>query len=591
MQKVIQKRSGRRVRSDKMGWGWLNWRFWSVVALLGVALTGGLWRAAYLQVLHPERLVHESNMRSLRVKSDPVVRGMVTDRTGSPLAVSVPSGAVWADAQEILQRGSMAMQGSWQALAEVLGLSPVTIGSRIRANPKGRFIYLARQISPEVAHYIRELAIPGVFVSEESRRFYPAGEVAAHVVGLTDIDGIGIEGLEKSSNHLLRGESVRRVVRKDGRGQIVEDLLSVGQGSARDLMLTIDDRLQLLAYRELKLAVEQHKALSGSAVLVHIKSGEVLALVNSPSYNPNSRAQKSLDRLRNRAVTDIFEPGSTVKPLVLLKALQEHKINLASVIDTSPGTLRLNGHLIRDLRNYGPLTLSGILQKSSNVAISKLSLALPVEGLVGLYRNFGLGISTDIGLLGESSGYILSKRRWSDLERATLAFGYGLAVTPLQLARAYATLGGFGIDRPLSIIRSDQTVEGRRVAPEGLVRQVVQLMEGVTLPGGGGVRAAVPGYRVAVKTGTARIAEGSGYSRNYISYTAGVAPVSDPELALVVVINNPKGGAYYGGAVAGPVFSAVMGGALRNMNVAPDKMDPFEQRFVNNWVGKEHAKK
>lgn len=551
------------------------WRFFVVCGMLLCGLLMLLGRTAWLQVIQPERLVHESDRRSLRLQAVAPPRGIIIDRAGHSLAVSVPVEAIWADPQAVVQSGALQLLTRWQALAEALNLPPERLLARITANTTGRFVYLTRQVSPTVAKYVRELAIPGVHLRTESRRFYPEGEVTAHLLGFTDIDGAGIEGIEKYCDAWLTGQSAQRVVRQDGFGRVVEGVtttISITSQNLRsqNLQLSIDGRLQLQAYRALKETVTVNKAHSGSVILVDVNSGEILALANSPSYNPNSRAGTPSAHFRNRAITDTFEPGSTVKPLVLLKALENQTITHETVVDTAPGTLQLNGHTVRDLRNYGALTLRGILQKSSNVGISKLALAMPIQTLINHYRDFGLGVATNIGLIGESHGYILNKTRWSDLERAGFSFGYGLAVTPLQLARAYATIGSFGLARPLTITKIEGAAVGQRVASETLVRQVVGLMESVAMPGGGGVRAAVPGYRIAVKTGTTRIAVKGGYSRQYISYTAGVAPITNPRLALVVVINNPKNGEYYGGIVAAPLFSSIMGNALRMLNIEPD---------------------
>jgi cell division protein FtsI (penicillin-binding protein 3) len=496
---------------------------------------------------------------------------MISDRAGRPLAVSVPVNAIWADPKEVNEHGGITVDNRWKALADALNMPLDQLTSRVNANPKGRFVYLARQINPAIGDYIRKLKLPGIFLRQESRRYYPAGQVTAHVIGVTNIDGQGIEGVEKSFDRWLTGQPGERTVRKDRSGRVIEDISTLDSQAAHNLVLSIDERLQALVYRELNNAVAFNKAESGTAVLVDVNTGEVLAMANSPSYNPNNLAGTPQETMRNRAITDIFEPGSTVKPMVVMTALKRGVIKENSVLNTLP--YRINGKEIKDVARYPELSITGILQKSSNVGVSKLALAMPSAELVDTYSRFGLGKPTNLGLVGESSGLYPKKQRWSDIERATFSFGYGLMVTPLQLARVYATIGSMGIARPLSITKVDPPVSGERVFPEPLVRTVVHMMESVALPGGGGVKAAIKGYRIAIKTGTAKKVGPDGqYMNKYIAYTAGVAPASHPRFALVVVINDPQAGKYYGGAVSAPVFGAIMGGVLRTMNVEPDAL-------------------
>lgn len=575
-----------KVKRPENAAGFVSWRFGLLSLFIVLAMVGLMGRAAWLQVIEPEMLVKEGDMRSLRVQEVPTARGMITDRQGRPLAVSVPVNAIWADPKELNERGGISSDMKWKALADVTGSPLEKLSERINANPKGRFVYLARQVSSETAEYVRQLKLPGIYLKRESRRFYPAGSVTAHIVGFTNIDDQGTEGIEKSFESNLVGKSGERTVRKDRYGRVIEDISSVDSQAAHNLTLSIDERLQALVYRELSNAVAANKAESGSAVLVDVNTGEVLAMVNSPSYNPNNRVGTPADFFRNRAITDIFEPGSTVKPLVVLTALDRGIIKENSVLNTRP--FRVNGHEIKDVALYPELTVTGILQKSSNVGVSHLALDMPPDALVDTYSRFGLGQPTNLGLVGESSGIFYKERkRWADIERATLSFGYGLMVTPLQLARAYATLGSGGIYRPLSITKIDPPVQGKRVFPESTVRTVVHMMESVALPGGGGTKAAVKGYRIAIKTGTAKkVGPNGGYVNKYIAYTAGVAPASNPRYALVVVINDPSAGQYYGGAISAPVFGAIMGGVLRTMNVKPDALTEDEKtQLVINQKG------
>lgn len=558
----------------------IGWRFALLCGGILLALAGLLSRVAWLQVVNPDRLVKEGDMRSLRVQSVPSSRGMISDRNGRPLAVSVPVSAIWADPKEVNAQGGIGYDSRWKALADALSLPLDQLSSRINANPKGRFVYLARQVNPAVSDYIQKLKLPGIHLREESRRYYPSGQVTAHLVGFTNIDGKGIEGVEKSFNEWLTGTPGARVVRKDRQGRVIEDISSKDSRVAHNLTLSIDERLQAQVYRELNNAVAFNKAESGTAVLVDVNTGEVLAMANSPAYNPNNLGNTVPEAIRNRAITDIFEPGSTVKPMVIMTALQHGVVHPNSVLKTT--TYKINGHVIRDVAPRDELTLTGVLQKSSNVGVSRMALAMPSSALVETYSKFGLGKPTQLGLVGESSGIFPHKQRWSNIERATFSFGYGLMVTPLQLARVYATIGSYGIARPLSITKVDPPVAGERVFSEAIVKKVMNMMESVALPGGGGVKAAIKGYRIAIKTGTAKKVGPDGrYVNKYIAYTAGVAPASRPRFALVVVINDPQGGKYYGGAVSAPVFGAIMGGVLRTMNVEPDAL-PTENKDLTN---------
>ncbi len=571
-----------KVKRQEEHASFVSWRFALLCGGILLCMLGLMLRAAYLQVIAPDKLVREGDMRSLRVQEIPTARGMISDRAGRPLAVSVPVNAVWADPKDVNDHGGISMDTRWKALADALEIPLDQIATKVNANPNGRFVYLARQVNPAIGEYIHKLKLPGINLRQESRRYYPSGQVTSHLIGFTNIDGQGIEGIEKSFDRWLTGLPGERTVRKDRFGRVIEDISSVESQAAHNLMLSIDERLQALVYRELNNAVAFNKAESGTAVLVDVNTGEVLAMANSPSYNPNNLSGTPTDVIRNRAITDIFEPGSTVKPMVVMTALQRNVVKENAVLNTMP--YYINGHEIKDVARYSELTLTGVLQKSSNVGVSHLALAMPASALVDTYSRFGLGKATNLGLVGESLGLYPNRQRWSDIERATFSFGYGLMVTPLQLARVYATIGSFGIYRPLSITRVDPPVPGERVFSEQIVRTVVHMMESVALPGGGGTKAAVKGYRIAIKTGTAKKVGPDGkYINKYIAYTAGVAPASNPRFALVVVINDPQAGKYYGGAVSAPVFGAIMGGVLRTMNIEPDALATGEKsEFVIN---------
>ncbi|WP_409529664.1 peptidoglycan glycosyltransferase FtsI [Superficieibacter sp.] len=536
-------------------------------------------RVGWLQIVEPEKLVRQEDMRSLREIPSETPRGMIVDRHGRPLAVSVPVSAIWADPYTLLQKGGPGNDARWQGLASLLHMPLPTLAQRITEHPRSRFLYLARQVDPQQAAWVARLNLPGINLRQESRRFYPAGHVAANLLGFTNVDGQGIEGVEKSFNAQLTGKPGVRLVRRDRHGQVIENLTEVTPVPAHNLQLSIDERLQAVTEDALDNAVRWNKAQSGAAVLIKIDTGEILSMASFPDYNPNNRDNATLDDFRNRAISDTFEPGSTVKPLVIMTALQQGIVQPGSVVDTHPYSL--DGHRIRDVGYYPELTLTGILQKSSDTGVSRLSLAMPIQHLLDTYRNFGFGEPTGLGLTGESRGLMPQRRYWGQLDRATFSFGYGLMVTPLQLAHVYATIGGFGVEKPLSITRIDPPVMGKRVMPEEIVHQVEHMMESVALPGGGGTKAAVRDYRVAVKTGTAKkIGDDGKYVDKYVAYTAGVAPASHPRYALVVVINDPQNGRYYGGAVSAPVFSQIMGDVLRLENVMPDGMAPDSKNLL-----------
>ncbi|AWI50220.1 cell division protein FtsI [Actinobacillus porcitonsillarum] len=458
----------------------------------------------------------------------------------------------------------------WKALAKSTGQSYSELMDKLYKSARQRFVYLARREEESIANYAKELKLEAIVIRAESRRMYPLVEEASQLIGFTDIDDKhGAEGLERSFDSLLIGKSGKQVIRKDARGNVIENVRDEKQYDPQDVVLSIDEELQSMVYSEIKKAVKENDAESSTAVLVDVTTGEVLAMANAPSFNPNKRDTFKPELMRNRAITDTFEPGSTVKPLVVLTALQNGATYRDEIINTRPFTV--NGHTIKDVSPRESLSLTGILQKSSNVGVSRLALRMPSTALVDTYSKVGFGKDTGLGL-GEQRGTNGDRKRWADIERATMAYGYGLNVTPLQLARAYATLGSFGVYRPLSITKVDPPVLGDRVLPEKITRDVVKMMESVAQKGEGGQRAMVDGYRVAVKTGTARKLEKGQYVKKYFAYTAGIAPASNPRFALVVLINEPKAGNYYGGAVSAPLFSKIMGYTLKAYNIKPDNL-------------------
>ncbi|MEJ8569594.1 peptidoglycan D,D-transpeptidase FtsI family protein [Elongatibacter sediminis] len=535
--------------------------FLLVFALCSVALVA---RAVNLQVMESEFLQGQGEARFMREVEVPTRRGNILDRSGEPLAVSTPVDSVWAHPGELLQTPE-----DIAPLAAILGADADEIERRLNQRSGRSFVWLRRRLHPDVAEEIRAADLDGVYLQKEYRRFYPAGEVAAHVIGFTNIDDIGQEGLELAYNDWLQGKPGRKRVIRDRLGRTVEHVELLREAEhGHDLALTIDRRLQYLAYRELKRTVLKHGARSGSIVLLDIPSGEVLAMVNQPSFNPNQPNIDS-DGLRNRAVTDVFEPGSVMKPFAVAAALEAGIVRPDTPIDTTPGTINISGHTISDHRNYGPIDVTRVITKSSNVGATKLALAMEAEQLWSVYDRFGYGDVTGIGFPGESAGVLRNHRRWRRVEQATLSYGYGLSVTTLQLASAFAALADEGRMRPPSLIQGATNPAVSVLDPE-IARQVAAMMETVTGPDGTGKAARVTNYRVSGKTGTSRKASAAGYASRYVSTFAGFAPSSEPRLVCVVVINDPSNGQYYGGAVAAPLFSTVMAGALRLLDIPPD---------------------
>ena len=540
--------------------------------LTGLMLSGFVLlaaRSAQLQLVDHEFLQGQADARHLRVVEVPAHRGMMTDRNGEPLAISTPVQSVWANPKELV-----AAPADLRGLARLLKLKPEQLQRLLGQRKSREFVYLRRHLSPDLADQVMALGIPGLYLQQEYRRYYPAGEVAAHLVGFSNVDDQGQEGLELAFDDWLSGEPGAKRVVKDGRRHIIENVENIRSARpGKALVLSIDRRIQYLAYRELKAAVRQHRARSGSMVVLDNRTGEVLAMVNQPAFNPNNRKRLKPDKMRNRALTDVFEPGSTMKPFVIAAALESGDYRPASRIDTSPGLVQVGVHTIRDKHDYGRLDLTGVLRKSSNVGASKIALALEPEDFWTGLSDAGFGVVTESGFPGEASGYLADFHRWRDIERATLAYGYGLSVTGMQLAQAYSVLANDGYRVPITLLKRDADSELERQAAFSpmVARAVRKMMESVVAADGTAPLAAVNGYRVAGKTGTAHKSEAGGYAeKRYLSVFAGMAPASDPRLVAVVVINEPSNGEYYGGKVAAPVFSRVMAGALRLLNIPPD---------------------
>ncbi|MCG6896619.1 MAG: penicillin-binding protein 2 [Thiocapsa sp.] len=534
----------------------------------------------YRQVVETEFLRTEGERRYLRVGEIAARRGMITDRNGEPLAVSTPVETVWGEPRKLVHQ-----MESIPSLASALGLAPKALQERLLANSDRGFLYLKRRVSFEEAKAVRELIaryrIDGIDFETEYRRFYPGVEVFGHVLGFTDIDDRGQEGIELAYDSWLKSEpGLRRVIR-DGRQQIVQEIEQVrAPRQGADLALSLDRRLQFLAYRELKAAVAQNKAVGGTLVALDVATGEILAMVNQPGYNPNAERDGGSHRRRNRAVTDVMEPGSTLKPFVVAAALERGLVKPTTLIATRGGKLKVGRNTVRDVRNHGNLDVTGVITKSSNVGVVRIAQMMSYGDLWGLYDQLGFGHSTNVGVPGESRGVLRHHSTWRVFEHATQAFGYGLSVTALQLAQAYGVLAADGVKRPVSLLKRDRSgpevaVEGARVLSADVARKVRAMMETVVSEEGTASRAAITGYRVAGKTGTAKKAVGGRYGGGrYQAVFAGFAPAGAPRLVMVVMIDEPKGRAYYGGLVAAPVFQKVMEGALRLFNVPPDDPEP-----------------
>jgi cell division protein FtsI (penicillin-binding protein 3) len=545
---------------------------------MGLAAVTLLWRAVCLQVLDKEFLLHQGEARHLRVVSLPAHRGMIQDRNGEPLAISTPVESVWVNPQELGGE-----QQRIPELAQLLSMDRGKVQRLLASRADREFLYLRRHISPALAAQVKDLKIPGVYLQREYRRYYPAAEVAAHVVGKTNIDDAGQEGLELAYEEWLAGEAGAKRVVKDGQHHIIEDVESISRPHpGKDLRLSIDRRIQYLAYRELKAAVQEHKARSASAVVLDVRSGQVLAMVNQPSFNPNSRKRMQRSSMRNRAVTDVFEPGSTMKPFIVATALQSGRYRPDTPVSTSPGWFRVGRNTVRDVHDYGDLDVTGVIRKSSNVGITKIALSLPVEDIWTGLSDVGFGEQTYSGFPGEASGLLSHYSGWNAIETATLAFGYGISVTSLQLAQAYAVLAADGIRRPVAFLKDSEVTEERRVMPQKVARQVRAMLQQAAGPEGTAPAAQIAGYTVAGKTGTVHKSIAGGYSDNkYLAVFAGMAPASDPRLVMVIMVDEPGNGKYYGGQVAAPVFSRVISGALRLLAVPPDDLPLLQTKQAN----------
>ncbi|HUO18276.1 MAG TPA: penicillin-binding transpeptidase domain-containing protein [Steroidobacteraceae bacterium] len=545
-----------------------RWRSGALLALLALGCAALLWRAVDLQLVDHGFLARQGDARFSRVLQIAAHRGTITDRYGEALAVSTPVDSIWVNPGELA-----AAEEQIPRLASALGLDRQDLARRISSNLDREFLYLARGRQPAEAAEIKALGIAGVYTSREYRRYYPAGEVTGHLLGFTNVDDAGQEGLELAFDHWLAGEAGAKRVIQDRYGRIVQDVESIRPARpGRDLVLSIDLRIQYLAYRELKAAVREQRARAGSIVVLDVTNGEVLAMVNQPAYNPNDREQIQPDDYRNRAATDIFEPGSSIKPFWVAAAIAAGKYDSHSIIDTSPGFFKVGVKIFEDEHNLGPIDIATVLAKSSNVGMAHIALTLAPQQVWTTLTNLGFGEVTTSGYPGESAGLLPRYAQWRPIGIVTMSHGYGLSVTPLQLAHAYATIGSLGISRPVSFLASDEPASGTRVLEGAACRELLNMLETVVTAEGTGKLAAIPGYRVSGKTGTAWKATAGGYSTDrYMAVFGGVAPATDPRLAAVVVIDEPSAGEHQGGQVSAPVFARVVGGALRLLAVAPDR--------------------
>ncbi|WP_237066198.1 peptidoglycan D,D-transpeptidase FtsI family protein [Microbulbifer guangxiensis] len=574
------------VKKQQLQPGIARWRFALVAILLCLLAVVLVLHLARLQVLPEEErgyrfLQDQGRARTIRTEEIAAYRGAILDRNGELLAVSTPVQTLWANPQHLKEASAAELR----QLAAALEMKPATLAKRLQKYANKEFMYLRRHLSPERAGRALSLDIAGVYSKKEYRRFYPAGEVVAQLLGFTNIDDRGQEGLELAYDNWLSGQPGQQQVLKDLKGRTVQDLATKREARpGRDLRLSIDMRLQYLAYRELKRAVNENGAASGFMVILDTRSGDVLAMANQPSFNPNNRKGATAAAMRNRALIDQFEPGSTVKPLTALAALESGRYRPHTAINTSPGYIRLPGKTLVDPINYGRIDLTRVITKSSQVGITKIAMDLEPNTLRELFYRLGLGEAVGSGFPGEAAGILPSRSRWHPIERANFAFGYGLTVNAVQLAQAYSVIANAGLKRPVSLVLADgqkASVEPERVVEDALAQQVTAMLETVIGKEGTGRRAAVEGYRVAGKTGTVHKVGSGGYAENrYRSVFAGFIPADNPRLAAVVVIDDPSQAKYYGGEVAAPVFGAVMEGAMRLLQVPPEEVPPAEEQLA-----------
>ena len=549
-------------------------------------------RAFYLHIIDRDFLRRQGDARMMRTEAIPAHRGMIMDRNGVPLAVSTPVTSIWVNPKEIYELANPPKEDNpkkqkqpvsfpYEQVASAIGLDPIELQRKITNNPKKEFMYLKRHLAPDVAKVILDREFPAIYGFHEYRRYYPHGESTAHIIGFTDLDDKGKEGVELAFEKQLAGVSGAQQVIRDRKGHKVKDVALLRPAKAgQDIYLSFDARIQYIAHRELARAVQEHEAEAAYLVAIDVKTGEIVAIVNQPVYNPNNRSKLIPEQLRNRSITDMFEPGSTMKVFTVMAALESGKYTTSSLFNTHPGRYQVYNKTVTDHNDYGIINLATLITKSSNVASAQIAGSLPKETLPMIHRRFGFGHVTESGFPGESKGILQPPQRWNPVEVATMSYGYGVTVTALQLARAYAAIANHGVSHPVSLTKISTTPQSTPLISDKIVSQLFPMMESVISSDGTALKAALPGYRVAGKTGTAHKAKAGGYAKDeYMSLFAGFAPVSDPRIAMVVVMDGAKKGGYYGGVVSAPVFSRVMGEALRLMNVPVDKpLEPVKTK-------------
>lgn len=552
-------------------------RFYFLAAIMLLVVIGLVARMVDLSVIKRQFLQSQGNARVLRTVTEPAFRGMITDREGYPLAISTSVYSAWVNPKEFITD-----KKSLSALSNTIGIKYSDLQNLLQRYKNKEFAYLKRDLSPAIAQKVKALKLPGVYLLQSYKRFYPEGEVASQVIGFTNVDDKGQEGLELAYNDWLSGVAGKKLVVKDRLGRIISNVQNMqNQQAGHDLVLSLNNRIQYLAYRELMAGIEKNLAVSGSVIVLDVKTGEVLAMVNFPSFNPNNIAKQEKSSLRNRALTDIFEPGSTIKTFSIATALTSGKFKPDTVIDTYPGWMRIERWLVHDEHANGALTVTQILQLSSNVGMSKIILSLPPIQLTNVLDRLGFGETTGIGFPGEQSGRYVHRKTWSPSAIAHLSFGYGISVTALQLAHAYATIANDGVKMPLSLLRLETPPKGEQVMDPKVAHQMITMLQTVLDKGGTGQPARVPGYHVAGKTGTAWMVGAHGYEkRRYTSSFIGMAPATQPRVLVAVVIHDPHGKQYLGGYVSGPVFASIMGGALRILNIPPDDPDSLSTPII-----------
>jgi cell division protein FtsI (penicillin-binding protein 3) len=545
-----------------------------LLGMMLLALIALVTRAVYLQIFNKAFLQDKGDLQHIGVVDVPAYRGQIQDRSGEPLAISTPVQSIWLNTRQLNLHEEEDLQKMAQMI-QILDINAKEWREFLKKEQGKRFVYLRRQINPDLAEKVKALKIAGVYFEKAFKRYYPAGAVSGHLLGFTNIDDIGQEGLEHGYEHVLAGQTGKKRVIKDGKGYIIKDVENVKAAvPGQDLVLTIDERIQYLAYRELQTAVEQNKARAASLVVLDAKNGDVLASVSQPVFNPNNRKDLSSDHYRNRAIVDTFEPGSTIKPFVVAAALDGGYISPNIIIETH-GVYQVGRNVVKDVHNYGTLDLTRALQKSSNIAMTQIAMTMPPKYFWGIYNELGFGSAAGVGFPGEASGALLDYQSWHEFDQAILSFGYGVSTSVLQLARAYTALADDGVIHSVTLIKRDGDPEAHRIFKASTARKIREMLEHVTTKEGTAYQARVDGYRVAGKTGTVKkAAAGGGYTENkYFSVFVGMAPASNPRFIIAIMVDEPSAGEYYGGLVAAPAFSKVMAGALRVYGIEPDGVD------------------